>query len=81
MGEKIAYVPRPSRRRFEVTKEELDKLVWLMPTTEIAEKFQVSDKAVEKRCKLLGVEKPPRGYWQRKRAEDRKAKQSGWKSS
>jgi hypothetical protein len=29
----------------------------------VAASFDVSDKAIEKRCKLLGVPKPPRGYW------------------
>lgn len=50
-------------RKFEVSREELEKLVWEMPTTQVAELFGVSDKAVEKRCKRLGVAKPPRGYW------------------
>lgn len=50
-------------RRFEVSKEELTYLVWSVPTIKVAKLFGVSDKAVEKRCKLLGVEKPPRGYW------------------
>lgn len=50
-------------RRFEVTPEELEKLVWEMPTTEVAALFGVSDKAVEKRCKKYGIQKPPRGYW------------------
>ncbi len=51
------------RRLFEVTTEELYALVWSRPTTEVAQMFGVSDKAIEKRCKLLGVPKPPRGYW------------------
>lgn len=50
-------------RKFEVTREALEKLVWEMPTTQVAALFGVSDKAVEKRCKRLGVSKPPRGYW------------------
>jgi hypothetical protein len=50
-------------RKFEVSREELEKLVWEMPTTQVAALFGVSDKAVEKRCKRLGVAKPPRGYW------------------
>jgi hypothetical protein len=53
----------PADRKFEITKEELQELVWQMPTTEIAKLYGVSDKAIEKRCKLLGVDKPPRGYW------------------
>ncbi len=45
------------------TKEELQELVLDKPTTKIAEQFGVSDKAIEKLCIKLGVEKPPRGYW------------------
>ena len=50
-------------RRFDVSKEELEKLVWKMPTTHIAKMFNVSDVAVGKRCKLFKIKKPPRGYW------------------
>ncbi len=53
------------KRKFEVSKDALAKLVWMIPTMAVAEIFDVSDKAVEKRCKLLGVDKPPRGYWQK----------------
>lgn len=56
---------RRSRRLFEVSAEELAQLVWEMPTVKVAELFGVSDKAIEKRCKRLGVSKPPRGYWAR----------------
>lgn len=49
--------------RFEVSKQKLEKMIWEMPTTKIAKIFGVSDKAIEKRCKKLGVTKPPRGYW------------------
>ncbi len=56
------------RRRFEVTAKELEKLVWEMPTIQIAERFGVSDKAIEKRCKMLFVAKPPRGYWAQMKA-------------
>jgi hypothetical protein len=61
-----------SRRKFEVSKEELEELVWNMPTTQIAEMYQVSDKAIEKRCKKLGIEKPPRGYWAKQQAAKKK---------
>lgn len=54
-------------RKFEITKDELEKLVWQYPTTKVAKIFGVSDKAIEKRCRLLGVEKPPRGYWSSKK--------------
>lgn len=44
-------------------KEELKRLVWEKPTSAVAKDFNVSDKAIEKLCKKLGVDKPPRGYW------------------
>ena len=50
------------RRKFHITKRELKKLVWKMPTCRVAKLLDVSDKAVEKRCRALGIEKPPRGY-------------------
>lgn len=55
-------------RKFEVTKEELTRLVWEMPTTKVGQMFGVSDKAIDRRCKLLCVDKPPRGYWAKQRS-------------
>jgi hypothetical protein len=49
-------VERPS-------KEELAKMLWETPTTRIASKYGVSDKAVSKWAKKYGLEKPSRGYW------------------
>ncbi len=71
-GDKKFYCsPRCSylgRRKFEISKEELQKLVWEYPTVEVAKMLNVSDKAIEKRCKILEINKPPRGYWEKKRA-------------
>lgn len=52
-------------RKFHVPKEILEKLVWEKPTEKVAKIFGVSGKAIEKRCKLLGIVKPPRGYWRK----------------
>lgn len=46
-----------------VSKEELETLVWSMPTQKVAAFFGVSDSAVGKRCKSWGISKPPRGFW------------------
>jgi hypothetical protein len=62
-------------RKFDVDREELEQLVWQMPTTEVAGLFGVSDKAVEKRCKLLSIQKPARGYWAKLAAEEQKQRQ------
>lgn len=56
-------------RKFEISKEELEVLVNNMPMTKIGEMFGVSDNAVKKRAKKLGIElKPMRGYWAKLRA-------------
>lgn len=52
----------PAKRKFDISKEELQELVYLYPVTTIAEMFGVSNVAIHKRCKKLEVLKPPRGY-------------------
>ena len=52
------------------TKEQLEQLVWEYPTTHIANELNVSDKAIEKLCKKLEVQKPPRGYWAKQKVMD-----------
>lgn len=54
---------KSSLQKFDITPDELSKLVWEMPTTKIAEMYNVSDNAIAKRCKKYNIEKPPRGYW------------------
>jgi len=51
------------QRKFEIEPDELLLAVWAEPVTSVAASFDVSDKAIEKRCKRLGAAKPPRGYW------------------
>lgn len=53
-----------------VSKEELENLVWTIPTVEIAKLYAVSDTAIAKRCKKFGILKPPRGYWSKIRAQE-----------
>jgi hypothetical protein len=60
---------RLASHKFEIDPEELRQLVWEIPTTQIASLYGVSDKAVEKRCRALGISKPPRGYWTRSEHE------------
>jgi hypothetical protein len=48
------------------TKEELEKLLWEMPTINISKIYGVSDKSIEKWSKAYGITKPPRGYWAKK---------------
>jgi hypothetical protein len=48
-----------------ISREELERLVWSKPTTLVAADFGVSDTAVSKKCRLEGIRKPPRGFWAR----------------
>jgi hypothetical protein len=48
-----------------ITREELYELVWSKPMVELARDFGLSDVAVAKRCRKLGVPVPGRGYWAR----------------
>jgi hypothetical protein len=57
--------PRPSRHKVtHPTAEELRTLVWSKPLTQLAKDLGVSDSAIHKWCRQLGVEKPPKGYFQ-----------------
>ena len=58
------------RRTKHPSKERLQKLVWEKPTCQLAKDFGVSDKSIEKWCKKYNIEKPPRGYWQKKLATE-----------
>lgn len=45
------------------TKEELEKVIWSKPTQKIAKDFNVSDNTIGELCKKYGIDKPPKGYW------------------
>ena len=51
------------------TAEELHTLVWSKPITQLAVDLGVSDVAIHKWCRQLGVEKPPKGYFQTTRVK------------
>lgn len=61
---KIKITKRPS-------KEDLEALLFVIPTTKIGEKYGVTDKAVEKWAKFYGLEKPGRGYWAKEEAKNK----------
>src|SRR5258708_6634313 len=44
-------------------REQLYEQVWAEPVTKVAQRHQVSDVALAKACRRLGVPLPPRGYW------------------
>ena len=45
------------------TEEEMARLVWEKPLSNLAEDLGVSDKSIAKFCLKNSIEKPPRGYW------------------
>lgn len=47
----------------KIEADVLTKLIWAMPTTQIAKELGVSDTAIAKFCKKHKISKPPRGYW------------------
>ncbi|MCZ2224795.1 MAG: HNH endonuclease [Chitinophagales bacterium] len=65
------YTPVYKNRKVEwLSKTELEKLVWEKPTTHIAKDLGLTDKAVEKWCKIYGINKPPRGYWMKNKIKN-----------
>jgi hypothetical protein len=49
----------------ELSREDLYELAWSKPLSELAKDFGISDVALGKRCKRLGIPVPGRGYWAR----------------
>lgn len=67
-NKKFSYLfYRINKRKIErPSKEDLLKMLWEEPTTSIAKKYGVSDKAIEKWAKAYNLNKPPRGFWTKK---------------
>jgi Zn finger protein HypA/HybF involved in hydrogenase expression len=53
------------QRKFNVSKEQLEKDINSMPMTKVGQKYGVSDNAIRKRCKMLKINIPsfPKGHW------------------
>lgn len=59
-------VDRPSR-------EEMQRLVWEEPSSVLGPRLGVSDRMIGKWCQDYGIDKPPRGYWAKMRAQQKAA--------
>lgn len=66
----VESAPRRGRKgKVQPTKIEwpdssvLRALVWSMPCTAVGKKLGVSDNAVRKRCRKIGIELPPQGHF------------------
>jgi len=44
-------------------REELFDLIWSKPIQQLAKEFGMSDVAMAKKCKAVGIPRPGRGYW------------------
>jgi hypothetical protein len=55
------------RKVIRPDRDVLSKLLWEKPTEQIGKFYGVSGKAVEKWAKIYQLEKPPRGYWIKKK--------------
>ena len=58
---KVEYIPKTKIKWPDKTT--LARLVWEKPTQQISKDLGVSDVAITKMCKKLGIQKPKRGYW------------------
>ena len=48
-----------------ITREKLYEMVWATPMQKLGAEIGISDVALAKKCKKLGIPTPPRGYWAR----------------
>lgn len=53
---------------FTLTREQLYDLVWSEPMQHLAKQIGISDVAIAKHCRKLGVPVPERGYWNKLQA-------------
>lgn len=59
----VATVGTQTRHAHYLKREDLHKLVWTAPVTEIAARLGVSDVGLAKACRRAEVPIPARGYW------------------
>jgi hypothetical protein len=60
---------KPSKQaacKWPVTKQQLRKLIWQAPVSQLALKLGVSVTAINKLCRELQIAKPPRNHWSKK---------------
>ncbi len=56
----------------KLSRKKLQALVWEKPLTRAAHELGITDNGLKKRCRKLGIELPPQGYWST--PPDRRAK-------
>lgn len=60
---KIKKIGKRNSKILWPSSDELSKTLWEIPTTQLSKELGVSDVAISKHIKKLGLTKPPRGYW------------------
>ncbi len=55
-----------TRNPLTLTRQTLYELVWSKPMSDLAKDFNISDVGLAKRCRVVDVPIPYRGYWARK---------------
>jgi hypothetical protein len=53
------------QKPLKLSREDLYELAWSKPLAQLAKDFGISDVALAKRCRRLGIPLPGRGYWAR----------------
>jgi len=56
-------VVNPRWKTLKRNATSLSEAVWAQPIADLADALGISDVAVHKACKKLGISKPPRGHW------------------
>ncbi len=52
-------------KKTTLSRQEFYELVWSEPLSKLAQKFNISDNGLRKRCKKLNIPLPEVGYWQK----------------
>lgn len=59
--------PRPHLRKYvRPSPEELKRLVWDRPSTNLEKEYGWCDTLITKWCQMYDIPKPPRGYWNKR---------------
>ena len=53
------------KKKFNIPKEELEKIIWEMPMTKISKIYGLAPNIIKKWCIKLGVSRPSARYWQK----------------
>jgi hypothetical protein len=57
--------------KVEYTREQLHEAIWSKPCVKLAAELGISDVALAKTCRRMGIPRPPRGYWARVEAGEK----------